>query len=78
MREKEKKLVVTFYTTAGAMAMEKLCRRMDWPGRLISVPRCLTSDCGLAWCAPLSQRPVLEQEVKKQDMDCAGFYEVEL
>ena len=38
MREKELRLVVTFHTTADAMAMEKACREHDVPGRLIPVP----------------------------------------
>ena len=56
MRKKELKLVVTFHTTADAMSMEKACRKLDVPGRLIPVPREIFAGCGLAWCAPLSER----------------------
>ena len=52
MRPKTQKLVITFHTTAAAMAMEKLCHEQGLPGRLIPVPRELTADCGMAWCAP--------------------------
>lgn len=52
MRKKELKLVVTFHTTADAMALEKACRERGLPGRLIPVPRELSAGCGLAWCAP--------------------------
>ena len=52
MRKKELKLVVTFHTTADAMAMEKACREQDAPGRLIPVPRVISAGCGLAWSAP--------------------------
>ena len=48
MRQKEEKLIITFHTTAGAIAMEKYCKKNELPGRLIPVPRCLTSDCGMA------------------------------
>ena len=34
MRKKELKLVVTFHTTADAMAMEKACREQDAPGHI--------------------------------------------
>ena len=44
MRKKELKLVVTFHTTADAMAMEKACRQRDVPGRLIPVPRSISAD----------------------------------
>ena len=52
MREKSPRLIVTFHTTAGAIATEQLCRRLGLEGKLISVPRCITSDCGMAWSAP--------------------------
>ena len=53
MRPKTLKLVVTFHTTAAAMAMETLCKAQSIPGRLIPTPRELTADCGMAWCAPV-------------------------
>lgn len=39
MRKKELKLVVTFHTTADAMAMEKACKENNTPGRIIPVPK---------------------------------------
>ena len=48
MRPKTLKLVVTFHTTAAAMAMEALCKEQSLPGRLIPTPRELTADCGMA------------------------------
>ena len=59
MRPKTLKLVVTFHTTAAAMAMEALCKAQNLPGRLIPTPRKLTADCGMAWCAPLDAEETL-------------------
>ena len=56
MRQKELNLVVTFHTTADAMAMEKACKNAAVPGRLIPVPRMISAGCGLAWCAGLENR----------------------
>lgn len=56
MRKKELKLVVTFHTTADAMAMEKACKERKVPGRIIPVPRAISAGCGLSWCAELSDR----------------------
>lgn len=53
MREKSLQVVITFHTTSAAMAMERLCRARP-PGRLAPAPRDVTSDCGIAWCAPAS------------------------
>lgn len=73
MRQKELKLVVTFHTTADAMAMEKACKEQKAPGRLIPVPRAISAGCGLSWCADLTDREVLRQVmesigVKEEDM----------
>lgn len=56
MRKKELKLVVTFHTTADAMAMEKACKENAVPGRIIPVPRAISAGCGLSWCADLKDR----------------------
>ena len=73
MRKKELKLVVTFHTTADAMAMEKASKEQKVPGRIIPVPRAISAGCGLAWCAPLSAR-----EEIKQMMAEAGIREEEI
>ena len=49
MRQKELKLVITFHTTADAMAMEKACKEYGVPGRIIPVPRAISAGCGLSW-----------------------------
>ena len=51
MIKKTEKLVITFYTTTAAMAMEKVCKDSGADGRLIPVPGSISADCGLAWCA---------------------------
>lgn len=64
MRKKENKLVITFHTTADAMAMEKACKTEAQEGRLIPVPRVLSAGCGMAWASPL-----LDPEQMKRWMD---------
>lgn len=56
MRKKEMKLIITFHTTADAMAMEKACKEQNVPGRIIPVPRAISAGCGLSWCANLDER----------------------
>ena len=73
MRKKELKLVVTFHTTADAMAMEKACKENNVPGRIIPVPRALSAGCGLSWCADLSDREEIVSMMKK-----AGIEEEEI
>lgn len=78
MRAKTPRVVVTFHTTAEAMATESLCRRKELAGKLISVPRCLTSDCGIAWSAPAELRETLETELAAAGIDAAGFHTLTL
>lgn len=60
MIPKTAKVVITFYTTTDAMAMESLCKTRGLAGRLIPVPGAITADCGLAWCAePPMEQPLL-------------------
>lgn len=66
MRKRELKLVITFHTTADAMAMEKICRQEAVEGRLIPVPREISAGCGLAWCSRTDQRQELLELMKKR------------
>lgn len=76
MREKTIKLIVTFHTTTGAMAMETLCKERGVAGRLIPVPRAITAGCGLSWCAPTASRAEIEALVQAEGLDTDGFYEI--
>ena len=74
MREKKQWLVITFHTTAAAIAMEKLCHAQDLPGRLIPVPRELTADCGMAWRAPCGEEAALRALTEREALETDGFY----
>ena len=78
MRKRSLRLVVTFHTTAGAIAAEQLCRRLGLEGRLISVPRRVTSDCGMAWSAPPELRETLAARLREAGVEAAGWHELEL
>lgn len=76
MRQRTLRLVVTFYTTAAAIAAEALCRRLGLAGKPISVPRQVTSDCGMAWSAPPELRETLAARLAESGVETAGFYEL--
>ena len=75
MRKKELKLVVTFHTTADAMAMEKVCKAENVPGRLIPVPRALSAACGLSWAAPLESREQIEHVMQEKGIAREDLHE---
>ena len=76
MRKKELKLVVTFHTTADAMAMEKTCKEHEVNGRLIPVPRAISAGCGLAWCADIEEKQRFEALIPQAPFAVEGIYEV--
>lgn len=75
MRKKELKLVVTFHTTADAMAMEKACKEQGVPGRIIPVPRAISAGCGLSWCASLEDREEIADMMKKAGIEEEDMHE---
>lgn len=75
MISKEKKLIFTFRCTTDAIAMEKACKAIGAPGRLIPVPRSISASCGLAWCSALSDRTDLENILQQQELQPEGIYE---
>ena len=76
MRERIFWLVVTFHTTAAAMAMEALCKAQNLPGRLIPTPRELTADCGMSWRAEVQDRAALAALTEAEGLEVDGFYKL--
>ena len=78
MRRTVRRVVVTFHTTAEAMAAERVCRAAGLAGKLISAPRRLTADCGIAWSAPPETREALERILAEAAVETAGIWELEV
>ena len=76
MRQKEMKMVITFHTTAEAIAMEKACKDAGIPGRLIPVPRQISSGCGLSWSMPVEWNREIEKFMESHGLgfEMAGEY----
>ena len=74
MREKVFKALVTFHTTTGAIAMEKRCKALKIPGRLIPVPTSITAGCGMAWCMPIEAKDKFMDASAGTDVE--GYYEM--
>ena len=49
LRVQKPALIITFSTTADAMAAEQFCLAQGLPGRLIPIPPAIHASCGLAW-----------------------------
>ena len=78
MRQKAPALVVTFDTTAQAMAAEELFRRDGLPGRMIPIPTRISAGCGLAWKALPEEREPLCAALDAADIAYGGCYVLEM
>ena len=76
MMDKSPRVVVTFHTTAEAMATERVCKQSGLAGKLISAPRALSADCGIAWAGPVDTRGALEAALAAANVEYAGICEM--
>ena len=74
MIKRQEKLVITFYTTTAAMAMESICKANGADGRIIPVPSAITADCGLAWCAKNESEDALLELMVRHNITAQGIY----
>ena len=74
MIKKQERLVITFYTTTAAMAMESICKAVGADGRIIPVPSAITADCGLAWCAKNESEDALLELMVQHNITPQGIY----
>lgn len=78
MRERTRKAVFAFDSTAQAMHMEACCREGGYAGRLIPIPRQITAGCGLAWSAPWDEKDALEWMIGQNGIEIQGIYDLML
>lgn len=69
--EFDQALVVVFDSTASAMELAACASEFDLRGRLIPVPRSLSSGCGIAWREPPSHRANVERALEELALDDA-------
>ena len=74
MIRKREKLLITFYTTTDAMAMERLCRENGMPGRIVPVPGTISADCGLGWCAEPGEEARFRGFLAEHSLNAQGIH----
>ena len=60
MYVKQPKAVITFHSTADALAMERRAKELAIPGRMIPTPADIVATCGLSWMVERSQAEEVE------------------
>lgn len=78
MIKKKTYLIVTFFTTAGAMAMEAHAANAGIPGKLISSPRKLSSDCGIAFRTEPEQKESIEAMIHREDLEIEAIHTLDM
>lgn len=68
--------VFLFEATSHALRAEKLLRREGVPGRLIPVPRHLSSDCGVCLRVERRTRSATEDALARGKVRVAGIHDV--
>lgn len=53
--------IFTFHSTHFALKMEAACRKENIPGKLIPVPRSISSSCGIAFQGEIEDREQIEE-----------------
>ncbi|MGI6535856.1 MAG: DUF3343 domain-containing protein [Eggerthellaceae bacterium] len=77
MRIRTPKVVITFATTADAMAIEAAAKEHDdVPGRMIPVPSAIDAGCGFAWRCEPDQEPALFDAMARYGLAYEGRFEV--
>ena len=76
MKEKVLTTVVTFGTTTQAIAMERECKKTEFAGRLIPVPREISASCGLAWKCGEQGEEETTSYIKEQDLEYEKIYRI--
>lgn len=67
-------VIITFHTTAEAMATEKMCRNEKIAGKLISAPREYSADCGIAWKSGIEYKDKLIDALKTNKIEYEGVH----
>lgn len=78
MRHKQPTLIISFPTTADAMAMEQIAKFHEIEGKLIPVPHFMSTGCGMAWKGkPEDQEKTLQlltdKEVEWEEVQCLEY-----
>lgn len=77
-RVKTPRVVVTFASTADAMAMEAAAQDFGLPGRIIPVPSEISAGCGLSWRVEPSEKEALLAGMQQHGITYEGIYTVDM
>lgn len=76
---KHKRLIVTYWTSSEAIATEMACNKKGLSGgRIITTPRGLTADCGMAFSIGIEHKEVFEKLLKDEKIKYDRIVELDV
>lgn len=76
MKEKKLYCIVVFPSTTDAMYFEDEAKKNGLSGRIIPLPREISSGCGLSWKEDLDNRGRVEELLEVIGINYKGIYEI--
>lgn len=76
MKEKKLKLIITFESMSDAINLEKILKKKNIEGRLIPVPREISSGCGTVWCSDIELKEQITEIISHEKTDINKIYEI--
>ena len=71
------RILITFYTTTQAMAMEDCCRSEGVKGRLIPVPGKISAGCGVGWMTDREEKARLLAFAERKGLSFQEVYDLD-
>lgn len=79
VRKKTPRVVITFGTTADAMALEAAAKdHADLPGRMIPVPSEIDAGCGFSWRCEPEEEAALMAAIERYGLAYEGRHIVDM
>lgn len=72
--DKKEKIIITFFTTSDAMYMEEVCMQKKVNGRIIPVPKKISSSCGMAYCIDVCMESEILKIIAEEKIRIEGIY----
>jgi len=71
-------VIFTFYSTHFALKLEAACRQENISGKLIPVPRSISSSCGIAFQGEMADRTAVEEIAQRYEVEIEQVVEYEI
>lgn len=72
-----KKVYVSYYTSSEAIATEILAKHQGLVGKLVSIPRELSSGCGMAFETTLENKVKIQSLLDQSNIEYEQIHELE-